>query len=102
MTKLSDLATLVRSKNAGPFMLTIDIMFDTPDVYRRVRESKVIDHQLIATIYSLQPEVVDIYEVDAALAIKVSFPRPAIQGSIEDTDMHGGQQFAPLLDVQIP
>ena len=28
MATLGDLAKLVRSKNAGPFWLTIDIMFD--------------------------------------------------------------------------
>ena len=37
MATLGELAKLVRSKNAGPFWLTIDIMFDDADAYRRAR-----------------------------------------------------------------
>ncbi|HWF57903.1 MAG TPA: DUF4387 family protein [Candidatus Dormibacteraeota bacterium] len=33
---IADVARLVRSKNAGPFWLTIDVMFDDDDVYRAV------------------------------------------------------------------
>ena len=39
MATLGDLAKLVRSKNAGPFWLTIDIMFDDADAYRRARDA---------------------------------------------------------------
>lgn len=39
---IGDLAVLVRSKNAGPFWLTFDIMFDSPDIYKNVRDSNVI------------------------------------------------------------
>lgn len=100
--KLGELATLIRSKNAGPFMLTFDIMFDDPDIYARVRDAGVITCEVIAKLYSRPPGSVDIYWVDAALAGKVSFPRPVIQGSLEDTDTHAGQQFCPLLDIEVP
>jgi len=99
---LEQLATLIRSKNAGPFMLTYDIMFDDPAVYARVRDANVITPELIAKLFSQPGETVDIYWVDAALAGKISFPRPVPQGSLEDTDMHGGQQFCPLLNIEIP
>jgi hypothetical protein len=39
---------------------------------------------------------------DAALAIKVSFPRPQSSGSMRDSDVYGGQQYAPLLDLDVP
>ena len=42
MATIADLAVLVRSKNAGPFWLTIDIMFDDEGKYRRVRDSAMI------------------------------------------------------------
>ena len=42
MAKLKDLAQLIRSKNAGPFVLTFDIMFDSMQDYLRVRDSGVI------------------------------------------------------------
>ena len=102
MTKLKDLAQLIRSKNAGPFVLTFDFMFDRFEDYRRVRDSGVINRQLFSSIYGTPPEDVEIYNVDAALAIKASIPRPYFQGDIDDTDSHGGQQFGPLVDVEVP
>ena len=40
-----------------------------------------------------------LFEHDAALAVKVSIPRPTIQGALEDTDCYGGQQYALVLDA---
>lgn len=34
--------------------------------------------------------------------IKASIPRPVFQGDIRDSDNHGGQQYAPLMDIDIP
>jgi hypothetical protein len=45
---------------------------------------------------------VQIFHVDAARAIKITIPRPATQGAIADTDSHGGQQFVPLMSIEIP
>jgi len=39
---------------------------------------------------------------DLACAIKASIPRPAFQGDLMDADGHGGQQYAPLMDIMIP
>ena len=102
MARLGDLAGLIRSKNAGPFQLTIDIMFGDEDVYRRVCTSGVISRALIAGLYRVPVERVQFFEVDNALAIKASIPRPIIQGDVGDSDSHGGQQYAPLVDIEIP
>jgi hypothetical protein len=100
--KLSELAKLVRSKNAGPFWLTIDIMFDDPDNYRRVRDSEAINRASIARMYRRDPGDILVVNHDAALAIKISFPRPQSSGSKLDSDVYGGQQYAPLLSLAIP
>lgn len=97
-----DLAQLIRSKNAGPFVLTFDIMFDSEETYRRVRDSGVVNKELFHNLYGIPLEDVDFYNVDAARAIKVSIPRPYTQGDMEDGDSHGGQQFGPLVDLEIP
>ena len=102
MTKLKDLAQLIRSKNAGPFVLTFDVMFENVDVYRRVRDSGVLNAALFARLYGAPVEEIKIFQVDAAQAIKASFPRPVVQGDLEHTDSHGGQQFGPLVDLEIP
>src|SRR5437588_400091 len=96
-TTIADLAVLVRSKNAGPFWLTIDVMFDNPEAYRRVRDSEAINRAGIAQMYGRDPVDIIVVNHDAALAIKVSFPRPQRPGSKYDSDVYGGQQYAPLL-----
>lgn len=102
MTTIADLAVLVRSKNAGPFWLTIDIMFDDEANYRRVRDAEIINRALVAKTFRRDPEEVIVVNHDAALAIKVSFPRPQSSGSKYDSDVYGGQQYAPLLSLTVP
>jgi hypothetical protein len=102
MSKLAELARLIRSKNAGPFELTFDIMFDDAAVYQRVRDSGALTREAIAARYGLPPAAVKFFYCDNALAIKASIPRPVPQGDLRDGDGHGGQQYAPLMDIEIP
>ena len=101
-TTIADLAVLVRSKNAGPFWLTIDVMFDNQEAYRRVRDSEAINRTGIAQMYRRDPAEIIVVNHDAALAIKVSFPRPQSSGSKYDSDVYGGKQYAPLLSLPVP
>lgn len=98
---IGDLAVLVRSKNAGPFWLTFDIMFDDRAVYERVRDSKVLTKELVAKLFKRSQNEIILVNHDAALAIKVSFPRPQSSGSALDNDVFGGQQYAPLLALEV-
>lgn len=102
MARLRDIAQLIRSKNAGPFVLTFDFMFEKIEDYRRVRDSGAINQALFTRLYGTPSQEVEIYSVDAAQAIKATIPRPTIQGDLDDGDSHGGQQFGPLADVEIP
>ena len=102
MAKLKDIAQLIRSKNAGPFVLTFDFMFDRFEDYRRVRDSGVINRELFSQMYGTPVEDVEIYNVDAAQAVKASIPRPTAQGDLDDGDSHGGQQYGPLVNVEVP
>src|SRR5262245_61633241 len=98
---IGDLAVLVRSKNAGPFWLTLDIMFDAPEVYHRVRDADVLKKKDIAKMFNLKEEDIIVVNHDAALAIKVSFPRKHSSGSAYDSDTFGGQQYAPILALKV-
>jgi hypothetical protein len=100
--KLWELAKLIRSKNAGPFLLTFDIMFDDLEVYRRVRDSRAITQLTIARLYGLKPTDVSVVPYDAALSIKATIPRPTPSGNLDDGDVFGGQQYSPLVDLEIP
>ena len=102
MTRLRDLAKLIRSKNAGPFNLTFDIMFGNRQVYERVRDSGALSKKVIAALYSTPVEDVHLVNYDAGYAIKFTIPRPVFQGELEDRDVFGGQQYGPLVNLQVP
>jgi hypothetical protein len=98
-----ELAAVVRSKNAGPFRLTVDILFKTDEIYRRVVASGAIDREAIGRAYHLEPdEITHFVEFHPGRAIKATFPRPVSSGAFGDTDVYGAQQHAPLLDMAIP
>jgi hypothetical protein len=100
--RLADLAAMVRSKNAGPFVLTFDILFTDDESYRRVKRSGALNAEMFARLYRTDPARVRFFECDKARAFKFSIPHPTTQAALGSTDLHGGQQFIPLLDVQIP
>lgn len=102
MPSIRELARVCKSKNAGPFDLTIDIVFDDPALYEKVRASGVITEALFARLYGVAVDDVLLTPYDAAMAIKATFPRLVPAGGIGDTDVYGCQQHAPLLDVEIP
>ena len=101
MAKLKEMAKLIRSKNAGPFQLTFDILFDDPKKYIKAKESGAISKAVISNLYGVPVKDVMFFFCDNALAIKASIPRPIFQGDLLDSDMHGGQQYAPLEDIEI-
>ncbi len=102
MTALAELARLIRSKNAGPFELTFDVMFEDEATYRRVRDSGAFTREEVARLYGLTADRVRFFYCDHALAVKASIPRPYSQGDLLDADGHGGQQYAPLMTIEIP
>ena len=99
--KLWHMTKLIRSKNAGPFELTFDVIFKDRQGYEKVRDSKLISAAWVAKTYHLPPEAVAIIHYDAANAIKITIPRPTVSGDIDDTDVYGGQQHAPLVDLEV-
>jgi Domain of unknown function (DUF4387) len=99
--RLDRLATLIRSKNAGPFQITFDIMFKDAATYQRVKASQVLSSRLIADLYACSESDVRFFSCDNARAFKATIPRPTAQGEFGDPDLHGCQQHAPLMAVQI-
>ena len=102
MPKLWELTKLIRSKNSGPFELTFDVIFRDRASYEKVRDAGIISAEWFARTYRLTPEAVSVIHYDAANAIKITIPRPAISGDIDDTDVFGGQQYGPLVEIEVP
>lgn len=100
MVKLGELAKVVRSKNAGPFLLTIDILIGEPECYERV--SRILTKEFIAEIYSIEPsEVVAVKRIDGLNALKIVLKRRIPAGEPGDRDVYGAQQYTPLLEVDV-
>ena len=102
MTLIRDAARVCKSKNAGPFELTIDVVFDDSSMYGKVKASGVLCPELFARLYNVPVEHVLFTPYDAAFAFKATFPRLVPAGEFGDTDVYGCQQHAPLLDVDLP
>jgi hypothetical protein len=101
--KLIDLAKVVRSKNAGPFEITFDIMFDDAAKYERVKKSGAINAKRIAELYGVRlDDVLVCRPYDPAVAFKVTIRRPVGSGDIEDRDVYGCQQHVPLMSIPVP
>jgi hypothetical protein len=100
---LKDIAKVVRSKNAGPFEITFDVIFKTREDYEAVKATGIITRELISKLYDVPTQrIVTFLYFDAANAIKATIPRPRPQGSIGEIDMHAAQQHVPLMNVLIP
>lgn len=101
--EIGKLAKVIRSKNAGPYLFTFDIMFDDLETYEKVKKSGVINKKLIAKLYKIKDEdKILIVNFDPGVAIKITFPRPIPSGNIGDTDVYGAQQHVPLYSIKIP
>lgn len=100
--RLYDLAKVLRSKNSGPFSITLDVLFDDAAAYAAVQRSGVFTAERVAALYGVATERVQhVVFFDQALGVKVTFARPVSSGSALDTDVYGAQQHAPLMDLMI-
>jgi hypothetical protein len=101
--KLHELAKTIRSKNAGVNKITFDIIFRERAQYERVTRSQALCRETVAALYRIPPErISDFVEYEPGLAIKFTIYRLRPSGSAGDGDIFGAQQYAPLLDMDIP
>jgi hypothetical protein len=89
MAELHAIASRIRSKNAGPFWITVDIFCDTPDIFAQV--TAALSTRRVADHLQLDAAHLKRFEMPALNVLKFSFPRPYPQGSLRDRDMHGAQ-----------
>lgn len=100
---LAELAAIIRSKNAGPFRLTLDVIFDDEAAFQRVSASNVLARERIAELYAIDvSDVTDHTIYPEGRAIKATIVRATSSGSVEDADVYGCQQHAPLLTIMVP
>jgi hypothetical protein len=98
--RLKDVATVIRSKNAGPYIFTFDILFPDKQSFDRMTAAGKLDRAAIAKAYNISPNELIAFEYyEFAKALKFSMRRAVPSGSVGDSDVYGAQQHAPLLDL---
>ena len=101
--KLFELAHVLRSKNSGPYQVTLDVLFDNREAYERVRGSGKVTKESIAALYHVPVSAItDFAEYDAGMGIKITYLRQVASGTVGDRDVYGAQQHAPLMEIDIP
>ena len=99
--KLKDIASVIRSKNAGPLLLTLDVILPDFKTFDRVVNSGALSPSRMADLYRVSHNEVSVVPYSQALAIKITLPRKYRSGGPEDTDVYGAQQHVPLFNIEI-
>lgn len=100
--KLYEKAKILRSKNSGPFEITLDVLFDNENDYIEVKNGDKLTKEVIAKAYNIESK--DIHHFvyfDQSLGIKITIARKVSSGSPGDRDVYGAQQHAPLMDIEV-
>lgn len=101
MPKVRDVCHVVRSKVAGPFWVTMDLMFDSRENFDRFADCPALGKEAISEIYGVGKEDVKHYPVPSLNVLKISFPRRNVQGGVGERDLHSGQQYTYILDKEL-
>lgn len=101
MTALVDLASVIRSKNAGPTQLTLDLFFRDEPGYAQAAASPALGAEAVAALYGVPVGTVRRFAMPALRALKFSLPRAVRAGDPGDGDVYGAQQHGPLLGVRL-
>ncbi|MBM9461966.1 DUF4387 domain-containing protein [Aeromicrobium sp. YIM 150415] len=99
---IADFAYEVRSKNAGPFWTTLETFMRDASGYAIVSDPDFINESVIAELYGVDRDAVQIFRIPELNVVKISFPRRVPQGGLGDRDLHCGQQHVPLATLPVP
>lgn len=99
MPELGNIVEKIRSKNAGPFWLTIDIFCGGDANFHRV--CKKITTEKIAELFKSDIKNIKRFDIESLNVIKFSLPRPVVQGTRQDRDMHGAGWAVLLEELEI-
>lgn len=101
MATVREVARYIRSKNAGPFWVTIEIFCDSQESYEKIKNSPNLTKEKVAALYQADPALVKRFDADNLWVVKFSYPRPKPSGHRYENDMHSGQQFMRLAHVEV-
>ena len=99
--RLDSIAKVIRSKNAGPCLLTLDVMLPDEATFAYVAARIELLRRQVAQRYGRSENEIAVLPFAPALADKITLPRDIVSGDVGDRDVYGAQQHAPLLDIEL-
>ncbi|HNW34228.1 MAG TPA: DUF4387 domain-containing protein [Candidatus Ozemobacteraceae bacterium] len=98
---IMEIAKVIRSKNSGPYELTLDIIFRSSEDYEMCKSREVVNPALISKLYKIpETDILGIIWFEPAHAVKITIKRWIPSGDPGETDIYGAQQHAPLLGIE--
>ena len=101
MPKLEEVCHQIRSKNAGPFWISVDLFFRDREAFDRYAGAKELQPPHLAPLFGVRPDQVGCYLVPDLAVLKISYPRRDPQGGMIERDLHGGQQYVRIIDLEL-
>lgn len=101
MPNVANVCRHVRSKNAGPFWITLDLFFRDQASFDAYADSPQLKPEAIGKLFEVDAAQVKYFRVPGLLVVKISYPRRLPQGGMVERDLHGGQQYVRILDVMV-
>jgi Domain of unknown function (DUF4387) len=99
--RLDQIAKVIRSKNAGPCLLTLDLLLADEATFAYLATRIGTLRRRVAERYGRSENEIAVHPFKPALAVKITLPREIVSGDIGDRDIYGAQQHAPLLDIEL-
>jgi len=101
MARLKDVCAHIRSKNAGPFWVTVDLFFEDPPTFLEWKNRPGLSNDSLSAVFGADPSRTKRIEAPELGVLKFSYPRARPQGGVMERDMHSGQQYVLLLDHEV-
>lgn len=102
MPRLRDMTKVLRSKNAGPFVVTFDLLFRNREDMDLVVKASVLTVERLSKLLKCPDHEITVHVYPPANAIKITIPRRHSSGSFDDSDVFGCQQHAGLMELDVP
>jgi hypothetical protein len=99
MARVGDIVFRVRSKNAGPFWVTIDVFCGNDSAFATISEQ--LGSATVARLFDQPLDSIKRFVITDLHVVKFSLPRPVIQGDRFDHDMHGAQWAVLLAEYEL-
>ena len=101
MPKLEEVCHQIRSKNAGPFWISVDLFFRDREAFDRYAGAKELQPRQLAPLFGVRTDQVECHLVPDLAVLKISYPRRDPQGGMIERDLHGGQQYVRIVDLEL-